>query len=41
VGEIAELTGYNEFETSRVLYGMHASGLIVQVGPAGEPLADS
>jgi len=40
VAEIAELTGYNEFEASRTLYGMYASGLITKVGPAGESLAD-
>jgi hypothetical protein len=40
VGELVELTGYNDFETAKVLYGMYAGGLIEKVGPAGEPLAD-
>jgi hypothetical protein len=33
VGELIELTGYNDFETAKVLYGMHAAGLIEKVGP--------
>lgn len=40
VGELVELTGYNDFETARVLYGMYASGLIEKVGPTGEPVGD-
>ena len=40
VRELTELTGYNDFETAKVLYGMYAAGLIERVGPAGEPLAD-
>ena len=40
VRELVELTGYNEFETAKVLYGMYAGGLVEKVGPAGEPLAD-
>ena len=40
VAELVELTGYNDFETAKVLYGMYAGGLIEKVGPAGEPLAD-
>jgi len=40
VRELTELTGYNDFETAKVLYGMYAGGLIEKVGPAGEPLAD-
>lgn len=40
VAELSELTGYNDFETARVLYGMYASGLIEKVGPAGEPVGD-
>jgi hypothetical protein len=41
VGELAELTGLNDFETAKTLYGMYAAGLIVQVGPAGEPTGDT
>jgi hypothetical protein len=40
VRELTELTGYNDFDTAKVLYGMYAAGLIEKVGPAGEPLAD-
>ena len=40
VSELVELTGYNDFETARTLYGMYVGGLIEEVGPAGEPLAD-
>jgi hypothetical protein len=40
VRELVSLTGYSDFETARVLYGMYAGGLIEKVGPAGEPLAD-
>ena len=40
VGELVELTGYNDFETAKILYGMYAGGLIVKVGPAGEPLSE-
>jgi len=40
VRELVELTGYSDFETARILYGMYAGGLIGRVGPAGEPLDD-
>jgi hypothetical protein len=40
VSELVELTGYNDFDTARTLYGMYAGGLIVKVGPAGEPLPE-
>ena len=40
VAELVSLTGYNDFETAKILYGMYAGGLIVKVGPAGELLAD-
>ena len=40
VRELVELTGYNDFETAKVLYGMYAGGLIEKVGAAGEPLAE-
>ncbi len=40
VAELVELTGYNDFETARTLYGMYAGGLVEKVGPAGERLAD-
>jgi len=41
VRELVELTGYNDFETARILYGMYAGGLIEKVGAAGETLSDS
>ena len=28
VRELADLTGYNDFETAKILFGMHAAGLI-------------
>ena len=40
VRELVDLTGYNDFETAKVIYGMYAGGLIEKVGPAGESLAD-
>jgi hypothetical protein len=40
VKELVDLTGYNDFETAQILYGMYAGGLIEKVGPAGEPLAE-
>jgi len=40
VAELVELSGYNDFETAKTLYGMYAGGLIVKVGPAGESLAE-
>lgn len=38
VRELVGLTGYSDFDTMRILYGMYATGLIEKVGPAGEPL---
>ncbi len=32
VEELVEITGYTEFETSKILFGMHAAGLIDKVG---------
>lgn len=40
VRELVELTGYNDFETAKILYGMYAGGLIEKVGAAGEPVAE-
>jgi hypothetical protein len=40
VSELVELTGYNDFDTAKTLYGMYAQGLIEKVGPAGERLPD-
>ncbi len=40
VRELVQLTGYSDFETARILYGMYAGGLIERVGPAGERLAE-
>ena len=40
VRELVELTGYNDFETAKILYGMYAGGLVDKVGPAGETAAE-
>lgn len=40
VADLVELTGYSDFDTARILYGMYAGGLIEKVGPAGEPLSE-
>ncbi|MDZ4169869.1 MAG: DUF4388 domain-containing protein [Coriobacteriia bacterium] len=40
VRELVELTGYSDFDTAKILYGMYAGGLIEKVGPAGERLED-
>ncbi len=40
VRELVEMTGYNDFETAKTLYGMYAGGLIEKVGPAGESLVE-
>lgn len=40
VAELVELTGYNDFDAAKTLYGMYAQGLIEKVGPAGESLQD-
>lgn len=37
VRELVELTGYSDFDTARVLYGMYANGLVEKIGPSGEP----
>lgn len=36
VRELVELTGYTDFETARILYGMYSAGLIERVGPASD-----
>ncbi len=36
VSELAQLTGYNDFDTARTLYGMFTGGLIEKVESAGE-----
>lgn len=36
VRELIELTGYNDFETSRILYGMYAAALIEKLGVVDE-----
>jgi hypothetical protein len=40
VTELAQLTGYNDFDTAKTLYGMYAGGLIEKVAMAAEPQAD-
>jgi hypothetical protein len=37
VRELVELTGYNDFETAKILYGMYSAGLIEKVGAAESP----
>jgi len=32
VRELVDLTGYNDFETAKILYGMYAAGLIERIG---------
>jgi hypothetical protein len=32
VRELVDLTGYYDFETAKILYGMHAAGLIERLG---------
>ncbi len=36
VGELIELTGYNDFETARILFGMYSAGLIERLGVPDE-----
>jgi len=36
VSELSALTGYNDFETAKILYGMSAAGLIEAEGESGE-----
>ncbi|MDP2181173.1 MAG: DUF4388 domain-containing protein [Actinomycetota bacterium] len=36
VRELVELTGYNDFETAKILYGMYSAGLVEKVGAADE-----
>lgn len=40
VRELVALTGYSDFDTARVLYGMYANGLVEKVGSVGEPVGD-
>jgi hypothetical protein len=37
VRELVELTGYNDFETAKILYGMFSAGLIEKLAPADDP----
>ena len=41
VAELVKLTGYGDFDTARVLYGMYASGLITRVDETGHPVVDA
>lgn len=36
VADLVEATGYNDFEVSKILYGMHAAGLVESVGEETE-----
>jgi hypothetical protein len=37
VRELVDATGYNDFETAKILYGMYSAGLIEKVGSGDEP----
>lgn len=39
VRDLIELTGYNDFETAKILYGMYSVGLIERVGTPDEAAA--
>ncbi len=39
VQELTELTGYNDFETAKILYGMFSAGLIEKIGAPDEVAA--
>jgi len=38
VSELVDLTGYNDFETAKILYGMFSAGLIEKTGADGAPV---
>jgi len=38
VGELVELTGYNDFETSKILFGMYSAGLIEKADASDEEM---
>lgn len=38
VSELVDLTGYNDFETAKILYGMFSAGLIEKAGADGAPV---
>ena len=40
VRELVRLTGYSDFDTATVLYGMCASGLVERVEDAGDPVTE-
>ena len=39
VRELVELTGYNDFDTAKILFGMYSAGLIERLGQHGEVVA--
>ncbi len=41
VAELVKLTGHNDFDVARVLYGMYAGGLITRIDEAGQPVDDA
>ena len=41
VRELTELTGYNDFETAKILYGMFAAGLIEKLASPDEAAVES
>lgn len=40
VRDLIELTGYNDFETAKILYGMYSAGLIEKVADGEDVLAE-
>ena len=40
VRDLVELTGYSDFETATILFGMYTGGLVERVADAGEPAAE-
>ncbi len=40
VNELVELTGYNDFETAKILYGMYSAGLIEKVTSGADGAAE-
>jgi hypothetical protein len=36
VSDLVQMTGYNDFETARILYGMYSAGLIEKIGDGAE-----
>jgi hypothetical protein len=41
VSELVDLTGYNDFETAKILYGMYSAGLIEKLAPEDDRAAET